>query len=62
MVTLTESSDGFSCSRLRAPMIGAVIVRPPDGATDRAWDGGPTFDEEVLWQPNAAATAQASDP
>jgi FtsP/CotA-like multicopper oxidase with cupredoxin domain len=30
-------------------MYGAVIVRPPDGSTDRAWDGGPQFDEEVLW-------------
>jgi len=30
-------------------MIGAVIVRPPNGATNLAWDGGPTFDEEVLW-------------
>lgn len=30
-------------------MGGAVVVRPPDGATDRAWDGGPTFDDEVLW-------------
>jgi FtsP/CotA-like multicopper oxidase with cupredoxin domain len=30
-------------------MGGAIVVRPPDGATDRAWDGGPTFDEEVLW-------------
>lgn len=31
-------------------MSGVIIVRPSDGATDRAWDGGPTFDEEVLWQ------------
>ena len=30
-------------------MTGAIIVRPPDGAINRAWDGGPTFDEEVLW-------------
>lgn len=30
-------------------MAGAVIVRPPDGSTDTAWEGGPTFDEEVLW-------------
>ena len=30
-------------------MYGTVIVRPPDGSTTRAWDGGPTFDEEVLW-------------
>lgn len=31
-------------------MFGAVIVRPPDGSTNKAWDGGPVFDEEVLWQ------------
>ena len=31
-------------------MHGAVIVRPPDGSTNRAWNGGPSFDEEVLWQ------------
>ncbi len=31
-------------------MSGVVIVRPPDGSIDRAWDGGPTFDEEVAWQ------------
>lgn len=30
-------------------MAGAVIVRPPDGSIHRAWDGGPTFDEEVAW-------------
>jgi len=30
-------------------MSGAVIVRPPDGSINRAWDGGPTFQEEVLW-------------
>jgi FtsP/CotA-like multicopper oxidase with cupredoxin domain len=30
-------------------MYGAVIVRPPDGSTDKAWEGGPTFDTEVLW-------------
>ncbi len=30
-------------------MTGAIIVRPPSGATNLAWDGGPTFDEEVLW-------------
>jgi FtsP/CotA-like multicopper oxidase with cupredoxin domain len=31
-------------------MSGAIIVRPPDASINRAWDGGPTFDEEVLWQ------------
>lgn len=31
-------------------MHGTVIVRPPNGRTDVAWDGGPGFDEEVLWQ------------
>ncbi len=30
-------------------MIGGVIVRPPDGSTNKAWNGGPTFQEEVLW-------------
>ncbi len=30
-------------------MHGTVIVRPPDGSTNTAWVGGPTFDEEVLW-------------
>ena len=30
-------------------MSGMIIVRPPDGATNRAWDGGPNFDEEVAW-------------
>lgn len=30
-------------------MAGAVIVRPPGGETDIAWEGGPSFDEEVLW-------------
>ena len=30
-------------------MTGTIIVRPPDGSINRAWDGGPTFDEEVLW-------------
>jgi FtsP/CotA-like multicopper oxidase with cupredoxin domain len=30
-------------------MAGAVIVRPPDGSVHQAWQGGPTFDEEVLW-------------
>jgi FtsP/CotA-like multicopper oxidase with cupredoxin domain len=31
-------------------MAGTVIVRPPGAQIDLAWDGGPTFDEEVLWQ------------
>ncbi|MFT4646996.1 MAG: FtsP/CotA-like multicopper oxidase with cupredoxin domain [Glaciecola sp.] len=31
-------------------MYGTVIVRPPSGSTSEAWTGGPTFDEEVLWQ------------
>ena len=30
-------------------MAGAVIVRPPGGQTDVAWEGGPQIDEEVLW-------------
>jgi FtsP/CotA-like multicopper oxidase with cupredoxin domain len=33
-------------------MAGAVIVRPPGGRIDVAWEGGPAFDEEVLWQLN----------
>ncbi len=31
-------------------MAGTVIVRPPGGELNLAWQGGPTFDEEVLWQ------------
>ncbi len=31
-------------------MFGTIIVRPPSGATNIAWAGGPAFDEEVLWQ------------
>lgn len=31
-------------------MYGAVIVRPPSGAINVAWDGGPAFDREYLWQ------------
>ncbi len=30
-------------------MYGAIIVRPPDGSTNKAWTGGPTFDTEALW-------------
>jgi len=30
-------------------MHGTIIVRPPDASTNKAWEGGPTFDEEVLW-------------
>ena len=30
-------------------MAGAIIVRPPGGETNIAWEGGPEFDEEVLW-------------
>ncbi len=30
-------------------MAGAIIVRPPGGQTDIAWEGGPKFDEEILW-------------
>ncbi len=33
-------------------MAGCVIVRPPSGEINLAWEGGPTFDEEVLWQLN----------
>lgn len=38
-------------------MIGTVIVRPPNAATNLAWAGGPTFDEEVLWQLQSVDTA-----
>ncbi len=31
-------------------MWGTVIVRPPDGATQVAWDGGPSFAKEYVWQ------------
>lgn len=38
-------------------MFGTVIVRPPNGATNVAWAGGPTFDEEVLWQLQSVDTS-----
>lgn len=31
-------------------MVGAVIVRPPSGATNLAWEGGPSFQREYIWQ------------
>lgn len=31
-------------------MYGAIIVRPPDGANDVAWAGGPAFSKEYIWQ------------
>lgn len=31
-------------------MYGAIIVRPPSGATNVAWDGGPAFTKEYIWQ------------
>ena len=31
-------------------MTGTIIVRPPGAELNLAWEGGPTFDEEVLWQ------------
>ncbi len=37
-------------------MFGTVIVRPPDSSINKAWVGGPTFDEEVLWQTSAVDT------
>ena len=30
-------------------MYGTVIIRPPDGSTDVAWTGGPSFDKEYIW-------------
>ncbi len=38
-------------------MHGALIVRPPGGSTNTAWSGGPSFDEEVLWQLQSADTS-----
>jgi FtsP/CotA-like multicopper oxidase with cupredoxin domain len=38
-------------------MHGTVIVRPPGGQTDLAWVGGPSFDEEVLWQLSTVDTS-----
>ncbi|HJO26604.1 MAG TPA: multicopper oxidase family protein [Planctomycetota bacterium] len=40
-------------------MYGTIIVRPSDGSTDKAWDCGPTFDEEVLWQLSTYQTSWA---
>jgi len=31
-------------------MYGTVIIRPSDGSTNRAWNNGPTFDKEYVWQ------------
>lgn len=31
-------------------MYGAVIVRPASGSANAAWDGGPAFDTEYVWQ------------
>ena len=31
-------------------MYGAVIVRPASGSTSLAWDGGPSFSREYIWQ------------
>lgn len=31
-------------------MVGAVIVRPADGSASVAWNGGPAFDKEYVWQ------------
>jgi len=42
-------------------MIGGVIVRPPDGATNKAWNGGPTFQDEVLWQLHTVDTSWFSE-
>lgn len=37
-------------------MVGAIIVRPPSGAANRAWDDGPTFEKEYIWQLNTFDT------
>jgi len=34
---------------LEMGMYGTVIIRPPDGQTDMAWENGPTFDKEYIW-------------
>lgn len=31
-------------------MVGAFIVRPPDGSLNQAWANGPQFDKEYIWQ------------
>lgn len=31
-------------------LYGAVIVRPPNGASNIAWEDGPAFDREYIWQ------------
>jgi len=41
-------------------MNGTIIVRPPNGQLNLAWAGGPTFDEEVLWQLATIDTAWMS--
>jgi FtsP/CotA-like multicopper oxidase with cupredoxin domain len=43
-------------------MFGTVIVRPPDGSIDTAWEGGPHFDEEVLWHLHNIDTAWNTGP
>ncbi|MEL7058597.1 MAG: multicopper oxidase domain-containing protein [Acidobacteriota bacterium] len=35
---------------LERGMFGTVIVRPSNGQQGLAWDGGPTFDREFVWQ------------
>jgi len=41
-------------------MNGTIIVRPPSGQLNLAWAGGPSFDEEVLWQLATIDTAWMS--
>jgi FtsP/CotA-like multicopper oxidase with cupredoxin domain len=38
-------------------MYGTVIIRPPNGATQVAWAGGPAFDKEYVWQLGAFDTS-----
>lgn len=37
-------------------LYGALIVRPANGASHRAWEDGPAFDREYLWQLNTFDT------
>ncbi|HIA38047.1 MAG TPA: hypothetical protein EYN86_00780 [Planctomycetes bacterium] len=42
-------------------MFGTVIVRPSNGSTNRAWNNGPVFDKEGLWQASTVDTYWADN-